>query len=365
MPSDSRSRIDTGETVGKWQVVQALTPGVPALYLARHLDNPDKLGTIKVVPKNPEAANQVKREVRILRSMDHPAIPKVYDFGFSQIDDAVWVATEYFDGATLADTLRQDPPDWQHTCRLFYQLAKGLHEAHAQGIVHQAVRPEKVLVSVEGRVQFADFETALEAGDLERTSSPLDFGPLAYAAPELANRGHSPRTDLYALGVMLHEALSHSTAFPAMATTDRKSALRFLEYKRTEVPPLDPGEALPSWLRNLVRKATDPDPERRLPDADAFVGWLEAAQSAWDVESPKAPRPPAEPAAPPPRIVMVRPSIDAPAVPVLIAGDSPDPVAVESPLMPVVYVTVATVGGVVGLAAGILTIVLINASRLF
>lgn len=279
MSSDSRSRIETGETVGKWQIVQALTPGVPAVYLARHLDDADKLATIKVIPKNPEAATLVKREVRILRALDHPAVPKVYDFGFSKIDDAVWVATEYFDGATLADALRQDAPDWQSTCRLFYTLARGLREAHAQGIVHQAVRPEKVLVGTEGRVQFTDFESAMEAGDLERASSPRDFGPLAYAAPELATRGHSPRTDLYSLGVMLHEALSHRTAFPAMATTDRKSALRFLDYKRTEAPPLDPGTDLPPWLRNLVRKATDPDPERRLPDADAFVGWLEAARA--------------------------------------------------------------------------------------
>ena len=175
MSSDSRSRIETGETVGKWQIVQALTPGVPAVYLARHLDDADKLATIKVIPKNPEAATLVKREVRILRALDHPAVPKVYDFGFSKIDDAVWVATEYFDGATLADALRQDAPDWQSTCRLFYTLARGLREAHAQGIVHQAVRPEKVLVGTEGRVQFTDFESAMEAGDLERASSPREL----------------------------------------------------------------------------------------------------------------------------------------------------------------------------------------------
>ena len=59
---------------------------------------------------------------------------------------------------------------------------------------------------------------------------------------------------------------------------------------------------------------------------------------------------------------MVRPSIDAAAVPVLVAGNAPDPVALESQLMPVVYVTVGAVGALTGIAAGMLVIVLVNAS---
>lgn len=368
MPPDNDAKLGAGDRVGKWQLELALSPGVPETYLAHHVETPDKQALIKVLPKGADAMANAKREVRVLRALDHPAIPKFYDFGFSQATSAVWLATEYVDGTTLADFVISDPPDWKHTCKIFHQIASALAEVHTGGFVHQGISADKILITREGRVQFADFESAVEASELERAAAPVDLGPLAYAAPELATQGRSPRTDLYALGVMLHETLTGKAAFPLMVTADRRAALRFLDYKRKEAPPLDPGESVPTWLRNIVRKATEPDPDRRIPDAEAFLMWLDAAQASWDPPPPVDAPPPlgasraSTGSEAPPRIMMVRPSIVSPAVPVLLAANSPEPSAPETPMVPIAYATTAVFGVVTGIAAAALLIAVIDAS---
>ncbi len=368
MAADSPAILGAGDRVGKWEIELALSPGVPQTYLAHQVDLPDKQALIKVLPKGADAMANAKREVRILRALDHPAIPKYYDFGFSQANSAVWLATEYCDGVTLADYVREDAPDWKQTCKIFHQIASALAEVHTGGFVHQAISADRVRVTRTGRVQFDDFDDAVEASELERAASPADLGPLAYAAPELATQGRSPRSDLYALGVMLQETLTGRSAFPVMVTADRRAALRFLDYKRKEAPPLDPGEGVPTWLRNIVRKATEPDPERRIPDAEAFVMWLEAAQASWDPEPVAPPVAPVQRAATspnaPPRIMMVRPSIQSPAVPVLLAPNSPEPTAPETPMVPIAYATTAVFGLVTGVAAAVLIIGTIDARYL-
>jgi serine/threonine protein kinase len=367
VPDADRSKLGAGDRVGKWEIEQALSPSSPTTYLAHHVEDSAKKALIKVLPKGADAMARAKREVRILKALDHAAIPQFVDFGFSQTDNAVWLATEYFPGSTLAEIVREEPPDWQQTCRLFHQIAGALAEVHSNGFVHQAVSADNVVVSRDGRVQFADFETAEEASELERASAPVHLGPLAYAAPELAKQSRSPRTDLYALGVMLHETLTRRGAFPLMVTADRNAALRFLDYKRKEAPPLDPGADHPTWLRNIVRKATEPDPDRRLPDAETFVMFLDAAQTAWDAAPPATQTPaPANRQStstePPPMIMMVRPSIAGPAVPVLVAANSPALDAPETPMVPLAYASAAVGGFVTGIAAGLLLIGAIDTS---
>lgn len=369
MPADNESKPGTGDRLGKWQIDLALSPGAPETYLAHLADVPEKQALIKVLPKGADAMANAKREVRILRALDHPSIPKYFDFGFSQAHNAVWLATEYFDGATLADFVREERPDWKQTCKIFHAIASALAEVHTGGFVHQALSADRLLIDRSGRVQFADFDDAVEGSELERASAPADLGPLAYAAPELANQSRSPRSDLYALGVMLHETLTGKAAFPVMVTADRRAALRFLDYKRKEAPPLDPGESVPTWLRNIVRKATEPDPERRIPDAEAFLMWLDAAQASWDPEpvappQPTATRAPTASGAAPPRIMMVRPSIQSPAVPVLLAANSPEPTSPETPMVPIAYATTAVFGMVTGIAAAVLIIGFVDARYL-
>jgi serine/threonine-protein kinase len=297
---------------------RVLGSGEPT-FDVRHVEVEGSRAWLRAFPFDATGRNEarVQREVDALRTLDHPSILKLEDWGSDHEMGALFLCTSRIDGVRVRDQLLDGPMSWRRACRAVYPIAKALQHCHEHGLVHRDVHPGQIYLPDDGLPMLIGWGLSLDARRLtELAYAPL--GELGYLAPEtIARKDYiGARADLYGLGVTLYEALTGKPAFPAAALGGAvDQAEHMLEWK-ARTAALDPGDTVPSWLRQLVRKATDPDTEKRLPDMEAFMGWLDAAQSQWAIpdaatqaamDLPEVVPGPSI-AAPPPTLVL-RPSI--------------------------------------------------------
>ncbi|WP_418957459.1 serine/threonine-protein kinase [Streptomyces tritici] len=211
------------------------------------------------------AANEIRRrfvrECRVTAQVDHPGLVTVHDAG-SDGDD-LYLVMQYVEGADLADHLAEhDPYPWPWTVSVAAQLCAVLAAVHAVPIVHRDLKPRNVMVKPDGTVTVLDLGVAsvldTDTTRLTHTGSPI--GSPAYMAPEQAMGGAvGPATDLYALGVLMHELLSGNVPFAG------STALGVL-HRHLYEPPLPVRQIrpeVPEPLEALVLALLAKDPRHR------------------------------------------------------------------------------------------------------
>jgi hypothetical protein len=229
----------------------------------------------------PEMMERFRNELRIARQVAHPNVCRVYDLG--EAEGHLFLSMEYVDGEDLESLLRRvgHPPE-ARALEMARRLCAGLAAAHAAGVLHRDFKPANVMVDGRGQVRIMDFGLAALAGRVD----PADTrsGTPAYMAPEqLAGTGVSARSDIYALGLVLHELFTGRRAFEASTIADLKA--RQAEGV-LEVPGVDPA------IGRVITRCLDPDPRRRPPTALAAAASLpggdplQAALDAGETPSP-------------------------------------------------------------------------------
>jgi tRNA A-37 threonylcarbamoyl transferase component Bud32 len=154
------------------------------------------------------------REYDLVSRLDHPNIARIYDLGVA--DDHVYIAMEYFPGGDLRSRMREAMP-WAEALGYLRQLAAALGALHAIGVLHRDVKPGNVLLRDDASVAFIDFGLARQLRlESDITGTGAIFGTPHYMSPE---QGHGlpldERSDLYSLGVVLHEMLTGQKPFVA------------------------------------------------------------------------------------------------------------------------------------------------------
>ncbi|MGW1883274.1 protein kinase domain-containing protein [Streptomyces sp. NPDC001970] len=208
-----------------------------------------------------EMRRRFVRECRVTAQVVHPGLVTVHDAG-SDGDD-LYLVMQYVEGADLADHLAEhDPYPWQWAVSIAAQLCAVLGAVHAVPIVHRDLKPRNVMVKPDGTVTVLDLGVAsvldTDTTRLTHTGSPI--GSPAYMAPEQAMGGAvGPYTDLYALGVLLHELLSGNVPFSG------STALGVL-HRHLYEPPLPVRQVrheVPEQLEALVLRLLAKDPQHR------------------------------------------------------------------------------------------------------
>ena len=208
------------------------------------------------------------REARALSRLRHPGIVQLFDAGTDDHDG--YLVLELVEGRTLSDLLRDGPLGPQHVERIGVQLAGALAHAHELGVVHRDVSPTNVLVHDDGTVRLTDFGIARMA-EATATVGGEVWGTPAFIAPEqVAGETAGPPADIYALGLVLLEALTGARVFPGTA---RESSLARLH--RDPAVPAD----LPHPWPGLLRQMTTRDPYAR-PSAASVSARLSGAGEA-------------------------------------------------------------------------------------
>jgi hypothetical protein len=217
---------------------------------------------VKVIPAAGPAPERGAREALAAARLDHPGIVAVFDAG--EGDDARYLVSELVEGRTL-DRLEADGAlSDRDVLRIGLTLAGALAHARDRGVVHRDVKPQNVIVphdrdDARAAAKLTDFGVAHLAGDESLTRTGDVVGTLAYMAPEqAAGERVDDRADLYALGLVLYEALAGEN--PVRAGSPAATARRV----GTVLPPLARSRPdLPDPLRDALDRTLDPDPEER------------------------------------------------------------------------------------------------------
>ena len=256
---------------------------------------------VKVIRREPRAvvgsADRAHTEKALLASLNHPSLVTLLD---ARLDPGreQYLVMEFVAGPTLSTRMARSAIPPQEVAHIGADIAEALHVVHAAGIVHRDVKPSNVLLvppSTDGdrwRAKLADFGIACTL-DASRVTSPgFVLGTVAYMAPEqLRNADVHPALDIYALGLVLLEALTGQPGFPTGLGV--QSAL-----SRLHIPPEIPASLGPRWVDLLTRMtALDPDERPRALETARTIREI-AASPATPVANAAAPLPPAGPTVP-------------------------------------------------------------------
>ncbi|OKH97697.1 protein kinase [Streptomyces sp. CB02923] len=216
-------------------------------------------------PDAEEMRRRFVRECRVTAQVDHPGLVTVHDAGSD--NDDLYLVMQYVEGADLADHLAEhDPYPWPWAVSVAAQLCAVLASVHAVPIIHRDLKPRNVMVKPDGTLTVLDLgiAAALDTDTTRLTHTGSPIGSPAYMAPEQAMGGTvGPYTDLYALGVLLHELLSGEVPFAG------STALGVLHRHLYEPPvPVRRLRAdVPEPLEALVLRLLGKDPQERPADA--------------------------------------------------------------------------------------------------
>jgi hypothetical protein len=250
--------------LGRYRPLRPLgSGGSGSVWLAR--DEQTGLDVaLKIVAREGKAAARAEREAAAASQLRHPSCLRAYAFAHDSRN--VYIAYEYVPGQTFRETLRAGQLDDRSAIEACAQICEGLAHAHAAGILHRDVKPSNVLLAEGDRlsVRILDFGLARMAEAETLTAQGDVPGTLAYIAPErLAGDDATGAADVWAVGVMLWEALSGRHPFWQTSMLD---TARAIETGAPELASLRPD--LPKGLLQLVDRALSLDPARRPSAAD-------------------------------------------------------------------------------------------------
>ncbi|GLC26771.1 protein kinase domain-containing protein [Roseisolibacter agri] len=241
-----------------------------------------KLLRPELLATDAQARERLIRELRLARRVSHRNVVRTHDL--MEHDGTPFITMEFVEGASLGTVLRARGPLAAHTAlALARQLARALEAAHEQGVVHGDLKPENLLVRLDGLLKVGDFgvATLMRRGgpaaprlQLAGTIGGAIVGTPEYMAPEVL-LGSEPdvRADLYAMGMVLHACLSGGT--PYQVDTPRAFLARKLDAPAPRTPDAPTAlTAVPGDLHALVADLTAPDPDARPATAAAVAARL-------------------------------------------------------------------------------------------
>ena len=265
--------LQPGATLSHYLLLQEIgRGGMGTVYRARDT-RLERDVAVKVI--NADVANdedriaRFRREATILAALNHPGIVAIHDTGHEHGHG--YLVTELVDGTGLRLEFRDAPAiGYRRAADIGAQIADALAAAHAHGILHRDLKPENVMLTRQDRVKLLDFGLAKSrapaASDADTravltTEAGVVMGTTGYMSPEQV-RGEAldARSDIFSLGIMLHEMLAGARPFEGASAADVMSAVL-----RADPPPLP--DAVPVALRSIVQRCLNRQPSERFQSA--------------------------------------------------------------------------------------------------
>ena len=281
--------LTPGTGIGNYKVLGLLgAGGMGEVYLAEDTRLGRKVA-IKIVSAalaaDASSRRRLLREARLAAALSHPHICTVFDVG--ETEDVTYLAIEYIDGTSLRDLLANGPLPLEAVIRYGRQIADALAHAHEHAVVHRDLKSANIMITRQGDAKVVDFGIArrlpdeMDHDDVTVTATAGDArvvaGTLAYLAPEcLRGEQASERTDIWSLGVVLHEAATGTRPFRGGTAFELSS-----DILTTTLPVLP--DRVDDRLAATIRRCLANDPAERYGKAIEVRASLETLQSPVSV----------------------------------------------------------------------------------
>ena len=272
--------FDTGAVLAdRYRIIRSLGRG--GMGVVYHADDL-RLGhavALKFLPPelavDPRRLAQFHTEVSLARQISHPNVCRVYDIG--DVDGQLFLSMEYIDGEDLSSALRRRGPfPEMEAVEVIRQICAGLSAVHARGILHRDLKPANIMLGAAGQVHLMDFGIAGSA-DAHHAIE----GTPAYMAPEqLLGKNVTVQSDLYALGLIIHELVTGKSMFGAH-TLEQLVA----QHEASAVAAPDVPAAITATLRKAMLACLERDSANRPASAQAVAAMLQTvlldAETRW------------------------------------------------------------------------------------
>lgn len=292
--SNSDGPLVVGQLIGgnKYRVVGLLSKGgMGALYVVQHTGFPKQFVLKAMLPElsvRRDMATRFVNEARALAALKHPGIVDVTDFG--EEDGVHYLVMEKLEGADLAARLANGPLPIGLVVRIAAEMARAIGQAHAQKIIHRDLKPHNVFLAQEGArevVKILDFGIAklIEPSELIETltTTSSTYGTVPYMSLEQLRSAKDvdERTDIYAIGVIMYQALTGALPYPGQTMGEVMFKVAMGEHLpvrsvRPEIPPA---------LADIVARAMARDREHRFLSATELAQALEELDAGAAAES--------------------------------------------------------------------------------
>ncbi len=284
-----------GKSLNDYRIVRRLgRGGMSIVYEA--VDPDGRLVALKMMSHSlvydEYARAQFEREAKIIESLDHDNIVRVY--GRFAAFHSYFLVMEHCRGANLSEVIkRQGALPAEEIKKLLGQLAQALLNAHQADLVHRDIKPSNVMLTEEGQIKLMDFGLAAPVFDQRLTDEDKHVvGTPRYMAPEqMAGEIVGPAADYFALGGVIYELLSGTPLF-----NETKLTQLLRRHAEWDLPDLDALPETPgNWCRQLLDQCLQQDPKQRRPELQEVATWaapvdirllstdqVKSAQGSWE-----------------------------------------------------------------------------------
>lgn len=260
-----------GQSIGPFKVEKELGSGAMGTVYRANFSKDDgkaRRVAIKVIAPglgdNERIQARFEREAAILKQLKHPNIVRLLATGKYQ--GRPFYAMEYIDGHALDHQLAsKGRMHWEKLIELGKQICAALQHAHDHGIIHRDLKPSNLMLDRNGVLKLTDFGIAKDSDMSGLTSANSTVGTAAYMSPEQCRgeRDLTPKSDLYALGIVFYELLTGRKPFTAENAMDMFIQHVSGTFERPARIVMD----IPPWLDTLVCQLMEKKPEHRPADA--------------------------------------------------------------------------------------------------
>ena len=274
--------VDTATVIDdRYRVLRSIGSGtMGAVYEVEHIGFGRRLA-MKVLHSQANRIESLRRrferEAYSAGKLDDPRIVDVTDVG--QLPDGrPYIIMALIEGTSLTEAMSNGPMSVPKAVGIARGILEALSHAHERGVIHRDLKPDNVmLVPTEPSVKLLDFGLARLVAPEQRgplTRSGAVFGTPRYMAPEQAmGEAAEPRSDLYSVGILLHEMITGSPLFPSETALEAMQQQMSTVPPKLEVPPDPDYDA--ELLSFVVDKALKKQPTERFQDAHGFIGALD------------------------------------------------------------------------------------------
>jgi serine/threonine protein kinase len=269
------------QSLGRYHILEQLGEGGMAIVYKAYDTRLERDVAVKVIRTEKltlesmgKTLKRFEREAKALAKLTHPNIVPITDYG--EHDDKPYLVMPHLPGGTLKQLLKGKPMPWEGAVRLLIPIARALHYAHQQGIIHRDVKPSNILITQSGEPMLTDFGIAKillaneETADL--TGTGMGVGTPEYMSPEqFQGKGVDARTDIYSLGVVLYEMVTGRKPYQA----DTPAAV--LIKQATDPLPRPKGfiRDLPDSVERILLKALSKGADDRYQSMSEFGSALD------------------------------------------------------------------------------------------